>query len=363
MHQHSYLISLLLAIALVGASCSQAPEAKVEQKSIIDAVFASGFIATTEEYLVMANTEGYITQRMVLEGDPISAGSQLFTLAQDVPSAQLTSAEATYQDALRKTQPNSPQLMDLKLKIEQAEVQLAQDQKNYERYRELVESQAVSQLEYEQAQLQLEASQNSLDRLKQSLVDLESSLQLNLSSAESQLKVQQETNAEYVINSAIEGRVLNLYKSRGELVRRGEALAKIGGGENVIKLYVAEEDINLVEEGQSAYISLNTAKEEVHEARISKIYPAFDEQQQSFMVEAAFLNPPSPLYPGTRLQANIVVRKKDDALVIPSEFLQPGDSVQMKDGTKHAVEVGYRGDTWVEITQGVKAGHTLSSNL
>ncbi|MEM9986817.1 MAG: HlyD family efflux transporter periplasmic adaptor subunit [Bacteroidota bacterium] len=363
MQQHSYIIALFLALALLGTSCSQAPEAKVEQKSIIDAVFASGFIATTDEYLVMANTEGHITQRMVAEGDQVSAGSRLFTLAQDVPSAQLSSAEATYQDALRKTQPTSPQLMDLKLKIEQAETQLAQDQKNYERYRELVASKAVSQLEYEQAQLQWESSQNSLDRLKQSQADLESSLQLNLTSAKSQLKVQQETNADYVINSAIEGRVLNLYKSRGELVRRGEALAKIGGGENIIKLYVSEEDINLVREGQSAYISLNTAKEEVHEARISKIYPAFDEQQQSFLVEATFLNPPSPLYPGTRLQANIVVRKKDDALVIPSEFLQPGDSVLMPDGTTQAVIVGYRDDAWVEITSGLEAGTTLSSNL
>lgn len=348
-----------LWLALLLSSCQEAVQTQVEEKDIVDAVFASGFIAMEDEYLVMANTEAQILRQLVQEGDAVLTGMPLFKLSQEVQSAQLATAQANYEDAQRKAAANSPQLAELTLKIEQAESQLQQDRKNYERYQQLVTTHAVSQLEFEQAKMQYENAQNSLARLQQSLVDLESSLQLNLENAAQQLRIQQENSADHVITSAIEGRVLTLMKQQGELVRRGEALAKVGGGEAIVKLYVAEEDINLVEVGQTAYVALNTAKDDRHAARISKIYPAFDEQQQSFIVEAVFVAPPTTLYPGTRLQANIVVGKKENALVIPAEFLLPGDSVMLADRSLRPIEVGMRSEAWVEVASGLQKGNTV----
>ncbi|MEM6262645.1 MAG: HlyD family efflux transporter periplasmic adaptor subunit, partial [Bacteroidota bacterium] len=345
--------------SLAMSGCKEVTQTEVQQKDIIDAVFASGFIVTSEEYLVMANSEGQIHQQLVDEGSEVKPGSPLFVLSQEVQSAQLSTAEANYQDARRKASPSSPQVVDLKLKIAQARTQLEQDKKNYDRYSQLVETGAVSKVEHEQAKLQYESSHNSLERLEQSLVDLENSLRLSLRNAEDQLKIQQKYSDDYVISSVIDGKVLHLYKSQGEIIRRGETLAKIGGGNTIVKLYVAEEDINLVQEGQRTLVSLNTDNDSVYEAVVSKIFPAFDDQQQSFIVEATFQNPPSPLYPGTRLQANIVVAQKENALVIPTEFLLPGDSVLLENQSKKAIQVGIKNNQWTEVSGGLEQGNTI----
>jgi len=350
-----------ISIVLLAAGCTQAPQAQVEEKTIVNAVFASGFIATENEYLIMANTEAQILQRLVKEGDNVVSGMPLFKLSNEVQSAQLATAQANYEDARRKAAADSPQMLDLKLKIEQAKAQLRQDQKNYERYQQLVTSNAVSKLEFEQVKLQYENSENSLARLQQSLLDQKNFLQHNLENAVQQLRIQQENSADYIITSAIEGKVLTLLKRQGELVRRGETLGKIGGRGAIIKLYVAEEDIKLIKEGQLAYVTLNTDKDSIYEGYVSKIYPAFDEQQQSFIVEATFRNPPVPLYPGTRLQANIVVDKKENALVIPAEYLLPGDSVMLADKTAKAIEVGMRTEKWIEVVSGLALGSNIIS--
>ena len=151
-------------------------------------------------------------------------------------SAQLATAQANFRDAQQKAKPSSPQIAQLELQIQQASTQVELDRKNYNRYKELIKTNAVAQVEYDKAKLQFEASQNNLKILEKSLDDLRLSLKLNLDNAYNQLKIQQQNTDDYFINSAIKGKVLNVLKNQGELVRRGETLAKIGGGKTVIRL-------------------------------------------------------------------------------------------------------------------------------
>ena len=351
--------SLILFTALLLSGCTETQPTQVVQKDIIDAVFASGYIATTDEYLVMAKAEGYLSQQLVEAGDPVSPGDQLFFVSHDVQSANLATAQANHADALRRTQQGSPDLAQAELQIAHARAQLATDQKNFERHKQLVKTNAVSQREYDQAKLQFEASQNQLQLQEKSLLDLKSALKLNLDQAANQLKIQQENSRDHFLTSAIQGQILNIYKQQGELVRKGEAIAKIGGGEAIGRLYIAEEDITLVQPGQTVQIALNTHKDQTFEARISKILPAFDEQQQSFIAEARFTEQPHRLFPGTQLQANIVVDHRENALIIPADHLLPGDSVRLSDQSTIAVQTGLRTEAWVEITSGLQNGNTL----
>ncbi|MEM7040773.1 MAG: HlyD family efflux transporter periplasmic adaptor subunit, partial [Bacteroidota bacterium] len=131
------------------------------------------------------------------------------------------------------------------------------------------------------------------------------------------------------------------------------------GGEAIGRLYLAEEDITLVKVGQTVEIALNTHKDRTFEGLVSKIHPAFDEQQQSFVVEARFVEQPDRIFPGTQLQANIVVGHTEKALVIPTRYLLPGDSVQLDDQSKVAVKTGLHTEAWVEITSGLQTGNNL----
>jgi len=113
-----------------------------------------------------------------------------------------------------------------------------------------------------------------------------------------------------------------------------------------------------VQVGQKVSIVVNTNRNEVEGATVTKIYPAFDEQEQSFVCEAQFDNAPK-LYAYTRLQANIVVESKQDALAIPSEYLLEGDSVMTEEGKPLAIRIGLRTDDWAEVLSGLNGTETL----
>ncbi len=345
-------MSLCYGLLAMLSSCNTQETTSARQTAMIDAVFASGHIVMENEYQVTANSEGYLVAANIQEGDSVTAGMPLFQLSNEVQNEQLSSAQATYQDALQNMSENSPQQSQLRLQIEQAKAQLVIDSANYRRYQTLSKTGAVSQQEFERARVQYENSSRQVDILQKSLTDLVEKLRLNLKNAEAQLNIQKENNGDYYLSSFINGMVLQVYKNQGDLVRRGETIATIGGGKPLVKLFIAEEDIDKIKEGQLTAISLNTRGDELLDARISKIYPAFDEQQQSFICEATFLEAPK-LYVHTQLQANIIIDEKENALVIPSDYLLPGDSIMYANGEKAAVKVGIRNSDWVEIISGL----------
>jgi multidrug efflux pump subunit AcrA (membrane-fusion protein) len=344
---------------LLLSSCNNQETTQPSRKDIIDAVFASGYIITDHEYKVTANTEGFLIEALADEGDTVKVGQRLFVISNEVQSEQLDNSRVNYNHALAKLNVNSPQLAQARLKAEQAGIQLASDEKNYERYTELIKSGAVSEADYDQVETQYESARRNFEIAEKSLADLRAELELKLKNAATQLAVEGENNNDYVLTSAIDGRVLSVMEKIGELIRRGETVAIIGGGETLVKLYIAEEDIKLIELGQRAVVSLNTDKSTTFEVRISKIYPTFDEQEQSFIVEAKFFKTPEKLFANTQLQANIIVADKEDILTLPTTYLLKGDSVILEDGSRKSVTVGIRNQEWVEIIGGITERQTL----
>ena len=342
-----------MALVLSLASCEQPQSVQPRQTDIVDAVFASGQVISEQEYLVTANTEGYLQTSFVEAGVRVNAATPLFKISNGVQVQNLTNAEANYKDALARAQPSAPERVQLDLQVEQAQAQLALDQKNFNRHQRLLKSGAVSQLDFEKAELQYENALRNVRIQQQALDDLIGSRKLALQNAESKWKIQQENNADYFLSSAIDGQVLEVYKKAGELVRRGEAVAKIGGGTQLIKLFVAEEDINEIALNQEVIFNLNTSKEATYEAVVYKIYPSFNEQEQSFEVEALVKKGPKQLFHNSQLQANIVIGKRADAWVIPKQYLLQGDSVMLKNGDRQAVQTGLRTGQWVEIIEGL----------
>ncbi len=352
--------SILYFVAMIGlAACSSVETTKPTKADIVDAVFASGFVICDHEYLVTANAEGYLNATYVDEGDRVKAGMPLFQLAGEVQSEQLSNARINYEDALRKLNANAPERVQLELQVEQARLQMELDKKNYDRYSRLRKTEAVSQLDFEKMQNQFENSKRNLTIQEKALIDLLNRQELNVKNTESQLVIQQENHRDYFLSSAIDGEVLQVFKQPGELVRRGEAVAKIGGGDKLVKLFVSEDDINEVEIDLQVILSLNTEKEQIYSGRISKIYPSFDKVEQSFIVEAAFEQSISKLYHNTQLQANIIIDQREDTWVIPSQFLSEGDSVLTKGGKARYVQVGIRNEQWVEIISGLDRSEVL----
>ncbi len=144
------------------------------------------------------------------------------------------------------------------------------------------------------------------------------------------------------------------------MVKRGEPVAEIGSGKFIAKLFIVEEDINKLKLGQEVFIELNSEKDKSYKAYISKIYPYFDNKEQSFIAEATFEETIADLKSGTQLQANIKTNEKTNAMVVPTEYLLPGDFILDKKAEQVKVTVGIRTAEWVEILSDIDDSTTIS---
>jgi len=340
-------------ITILISSCGKREKMYAYRKNIIDAVFASGNIQYSDEYWVTANAEGFIMETYVKESDQVDLNQSLFQLSNDVQSLQSKNAFANYQNALINNSSNSPQIAQLKNQIAQLRASHELDKKNYERYSELVKTNAISQLDFEKAELQYNSSQITLSNLEKSLIDLKNNLQLSLDNAKNKLDIQKQYYADYHIKSMISGYVLEVNKNKGELVKKGDVIARIGGGSLITKLYVAEEDINKVKLGQKVQLALNTEKDKTYQAKVSKIYPSFDNDEQSFVIEVKFINKAPQLYSGTQVQANIIIDEQKNALVIPKKYLIKNNKVLGANNEEIQVKIGIINAEWVQIVEGI----------
>ena len=71
-----YPLYFILALLIV-TGCTDQNEIKPQRKDIVDAVFGSGHIENRDQYAVTANTDGYLKEAYVAEGDTVKQGEKL----------------------------------------------------------------------------------------------------------------------------------------------------------------------------------------------------------------------------------------------------------------------------------------------
>lgn len=335
------------------SACKRQQETSPVRKTLQQAVFASGHLQQEDEYVIAATADGTIKELSIHEGDNISTGQMLVRIKSDVQHTQLQEAQVVYEDARQNAAPDAPQLAQIRAQIGVAKAQRDQDQLNYERYTALRSRNSVSQLEYEKAKLQYKTSQSNLQALEKNYNQVQDALQLNADRSLQQVRTQQSILNEYTINADKAGVVLDVLKKKGELVRKGEVIARIGSGRHILRLFIAEDDITRLHIGQQAIVQMNNYPDTTFAAVLTKILPAFDQSEQSYVAEAVFTSPPALLLSGTQLQANIKQDGTRSVLVIPAAALIRGQFVQLKDGTEKAIKTGQKLGDWVEVKSGL----------
>jgi multidrug efflux pump subunit AcrA (membrane-fusion protein) len=155
-------------------------------------------------------------------------------------------------------------------------------------------------------------------------------------------------------------------KDKGELVKKNELIAVVGNDRTFyLQLNVDELDIRRVKVGQDVAVKIDAYGERVFQATVSKIYPMVNQQQQSLHVDATLKEPLADAFTGLAVEANIIIRKKDNAMVIPKAALLPGDSVLVKNDRgdeKVKVVPGIETLDEVEVMSGISAEQTLLIN-
>lgn len=355
MNKKSIYIVTALAITMAMASCGKKTiTTQPVRKDISELVFATGVLKADNEYNLTAQSEGYITAIYFDEGDEFKAGKTMAVIDNKQAVVNATQSDRLLNIAKNNASASSPLFQQVKANIAAAKEKIEQDKIQVERYRKLFESNSIAKVEYENVQLNLA---NSTAALKV-LVEQYNNLQIQ---ANQQVEIQKQqsgvNNSIVVYNrvvTVVGGKVYKKRKQLGDYVRKGDVIAEIGNPSKIYAyLSIDESNISKVKISQPVIIQFNTDKKINYDGIITEIYPAFDEQTQSFYCRAEFTKEPEFKISGTQLQGNIIIGDKKNVLVIPRNFLNYGNKVRIKGKGEIQVETGFISNDWVEILKGI----------
>ena len=284
-------------------------------------------------------------------------GQLLFQLDNRQQNTQVNIAKNNLQYAQIGASGNSPALLQIRAQIDAARIKLTTDSMTLQRYEHLYTTNSVSKQDLDNARLSYQSSASALKADMEAYRVTADKVKQDLTNSESLLQNAVAGNQYYNLLAIGNSKVYQIFKKQGDLVRKGDQVAQLGNPDSiVINLDIDEGSISKVQLGQQVLVELNTLKNKTFEARVSKIYPHFNETSQSYKVEARFLQEMPNLISGTQLQANIITNVKEKALLIPHIYVMPGNKVLVKKdkGLDTAtITTGIVSDEWIEVLSGL----------
>lgn len=351
----------ILLLLLLSACGERQLEYSAKKEKVAELVFASGVLEADNSYSLIAQTEGYLMNLSIQEGSVIVPGQVLATIENQENNFNDTSSEGLYEIARRNTQEAAPSMMAAEKSMEIAQDKLQLDSLQFVRYSALMQEEAVSKNEFENIRYQYFASQRNFDIAKANWELVKQQSSQSLISAENAKNIAGLLNDYNQLEALIGGKVYRLYKQNGDYVKKGEVIAWVGA-EDVLyaKVNVDESVIGKVTVGQSADITLNTLSEITFKGRVTEIYPAFDDESQSFLCRIDFLDSLPFKIIGTPLQTNIKISGEKEVALIPREYLSTDSTVVLKkNNEQRKVAVAFKGKEWVGIEKGISEGDVL----
>ncbi len=350
-------ISLFIIITLaIFISCTkEIKETKPIKKDLIEAVFASGILEAKGTYNLTAKAEGYLVDLEIEEGDIVSLGQIVAQIDNKENYFNQQSSKKLYLIAQKNTTSMSPLLSQAKNSIKIARQKLLQDSLNFVRYKKLFDLNCVAQIEYENSLLTYNNSNENFRISAENYNNLKQQADQNLIINETQNLVNESSLSNNLIKIIVGGKVYKKLKQIGDYIRKGEVIAMIGNSQFLYaKVNIDESNISKIKLGQDVVISLNTEKDKALKGYIADISPTFNEEEQSFSCKIFFKDSLNFRIIDTQLQANIIVNKTNNALVIPAEFISFDNTVKIKGKEQpQKVITGCRSNNWVQILTGI----------
>lgn len=349
---------LLYSSLILFAACGKSGE-KIHpvRKNIIETVYASGKILPVNEYRVFALANGTVTEKLVQEGNPVTAGTVIYKISNSAPSARLDAARSALQNSEANLSPQSRILADLRLAMETADAKFKYDSSNYVRTKKLYEQDATSKSTVENAFTLYTISLNQKKSAEEKYFAARNDLNVALQNAKSQVAAAQSDFDNYTIKSEANGTVFQLLKEAGEAVHAGEMVALLGDRfGRIIRLSVDQQDIDKIKSGQEVLVKSDVSGNTVFHANVTRIYPVMNEVDQTFRVDAEFRDSVHQPYVHSSVEANIIIQEKKNALIIPRAAMVSDDSVLViMDGKRKNlfVETGIRTLDDVEVLRGL----------
>lgn len=349
----------IFLLILAFAACSPGKEKiKPVIAPVSESVYASGIIKSKDQYEAFATVNGIIKEIFVREGDMVRKGQPLLTISNETQKLNKENAElaAQYSDFNQ----NRDKLAEASQLIEQARSKMKNDSALYSRQKSLWQAQVGTKMELEQRELAYQNSRTALYSARVRYNDLKRQLNFLSEQSKNNLRISATQQNDFTVKSEIDGTVYNIFKLKGETVSLQTPLAVIGDNKQfILEMQIDEYDIFSIRNGQVVLVTLDSYKDSVFQAIVTKIYPIMNERTKTFKVEAEFVDPPETLYPNITFEANIVLRSKSKALLIPRNYLIDDSKVLKSNGDTVLVKTGMKDYQQVEILSGISVSDEL----
>ena len=347
-----------IAILMVFSCKSKVEKVKPIVQSISESIYASGIVKSKNQYVAFVTVNGNIDQIFVTEGDTVEKGTPILSISNQ--TQKLNKENAVLSAEFADFENNKEKLDDGKSIIAIANSKLKNDSALFFRQKALWSQQVGTKIEYEARELAYQNSKAAFYSAKVKYNDLQRQLKFNSSQSKKNLLISSKLEGDYTMRSDIDGVVYSLNKKKGEIVNPQTPLAVIGDAKNfILEMQVDEYDILKVANGQRVLVTMDSYKNKVFEAKVTKIYPLMNEKSKTFLVEATFTESPKILYPNTSFEANIVMQTKEKAILIPRNFLLNDSLVVKSNGDKVTVKTGLKDYQMVEILSGIRVDEEL----
>jgi len=355
------ILTLAFAVSVtLFSACKSKPVTKPEHKEIIEAVYASGYVISKNEYKLYALGDGYITQQFKKAGDDVKAGEAIYAIQSEAQQAKYSAANAAYQFASGNAKDNSASLQELSNAINSAQLKFQNDSLSFVRSKNMFEQSVINRNEFDKVQLAYNVSKNDLQNARERYRKTKDQLAVEAQNAQSTLQAAATDAGNYSLKSIISGMVYETYKEVGEVVRRNDLVALLGDKEEkILQLSVDQQDIEKVKVGQEVLVKIDVTGNKIYKAVVTKVYPAMNQNEQSFRVDAVFEKGFNVNFTRTSVEANIVVAKKERALVLQRKFIAADGKVKVKGGDEVQLELGIGNLAEVEVLKGLQGNEEI----
>ena len=235
-----------------------------------------------------------------------------------------------------------------------AKEKLALDSSIYFRQKALWEKNIGTKIELESKFLNYKNAKASYTSTIQNLNDFKRQLELNAEQSKNNLSISSELEDNYIIRSKVDGQILQINREKGEMVGPQIPLLSIGNTDEFkLEMQIDENDIFDLALGQKTYVKISSLPDTILMAKISSINPIMNERTKTFQVEARFEENPPKMFSNLSFEANIEIKSKEMALVIPRNLIFQDSLVLTKEEKTLPIKIGLRNFEYAEVISGL----------
>lgn len=313
---------------------------KPEKKTIVKKTVATGKIVPREEIPIKPNISGIIDEIFVKAGEKVKRG-ELIAKLEVVPDVNSLNAA--------------------KNQIRTAEINLKNQEKVFNRQKELFEKGVISENDFDNAVNQYEIAQQNLESAQENFEIVQTGTTEGIGEA-----------ATTKIKSTINGMVLDIPVKEGNQViqannfNEGTTIANVADiNDMIFEGKVDESEVGKIEEGLPLEITVGAIENKTYDATLDYIAPKGVEENSAvqFKIEGTLnLEGDTFIRAGLSANASIILDKVKDVLAIKEALVQFREEtnepyVEIKTGEKQYkeqdIELGISDGIYVQVKEGI----------